>query len=139
VLPSTRREDPVNVWPFRGCLLVRRIHEKETAAGGIVPGASEGECEAGKVLAVGPRHVAGVEPRAVREVKAGDRIVFAGYSEIRIDGQAVLVVREDQVLAVLESRSPAAARVSAETPSIPEDLDQPPKSQEPSTSKAPGS
>jgi chaperonin GroES len=130
----------VNVWPFRGCLLVHRIDEKETAAGGIVvPAASEGECEAGKVLAVGPRHPAGVEPRAVREVKAGDRIVFAGYSEIRIDGQAVLVVREDQVLAVLESRSAAAGSGRAETPSIPDDLDQPPKSQEPSTSKAPGS
>jgi chaperonin GroES len=130
----------VNVWPFRGCLLVHRIDEKGTASGGIVvPGASGGECEAGKVLAVGPRQAAGVEPRAVRELKTGDRIVFAGYSEIRIDGQAVLVVREDQVLAVLESRSPAAGKVTAETPSIPDDLDQPPKSQEPSTSKAPGS
>jgi co-chaperonin GroES (HSP10) len=130
----------VNVRPFRGCLLVRRIDDKETAAGGsAVPRAAEGECEAGKVLAVGPGHAAGGVPRAVSEIKVGDRIVFGGSSEIRIDGQAVLVVREDQVLAVLASRSPAAERVRPEARPLPDDLDLLPKSEVPSTSKAPGS
>jgi chaperonin GroES len=128
----------VNVRPFRGCLLVRRIDEK-SADGIAVPGTSDGKCEAGKVLAVGPGHAAAAVPRAVSEIKVGDRIVFGGSSEIRIDGQAVLVVREDQVLAVLASRSPAAERARPEARPLPDDLLQPPKSQEPSTSKAPGS
>jgi chaperonin GroES len=130
----------VNVTPFRGCLLVRRIDEKETVAGeAVAPAASEGECQAGKVLAVGRGHAAGREPRAGANVDVGDRIVFARYSEIQIDGRAVLVVREDQVLAVLASRSPVAPRASAEARPLPGALDEDPRPQEPSTSKAPGS
>jgi co-chaperonin GroES (HSP10) len=128
----------VNVRPFRGCLLVRRVDEK-SADGTAVPGTSEGECEAGKVLAVGPHHPAGVVPRSVGEIKVGDRIVFGRSPEIRIDGQVVLVVREDQVLAVLASPSPGADRARPEGRPLPDDLQQPPKSKEPSTSKAPGS
>jgi chaperonin GroES len=92
----------VNVHPFRACLFVSRIDEQETASTGIaVAEGTTAEGEEGKVLAVGnPRKGA---TDVAMPVKVGDKIRFGKNSgtEIHIDGKAVLVVRQDQVLAVL--------------------------------------
>jgi chaperonin GroES len=94
----------MNVRPFRDCLLVHSLDEKRTADDVIeVPGASEEEPQKGKVLAVGPGNGQNGGTSVAFAIKVGDNILFGRQprTEIHIDGQSVLVVREDQVLAVL--------------------------------------
>jgi chaperonin GroES len=85
-------------------MLVRRTEEKETARGGIViPDTAKEKPMQGKVLAVGNGRVLENGKKLPLDVKVGDRILFGKYSgtEIKIDGEDVLVVREDEVLAVM--------------------------------------
>jgi chaperonin GroES len=85
-------------------MLVRRIEEKETAKGGIIiPDTAKEKPMQGKVLAVGNGRVLENGKKLPLDVKVGDRILFGKYSgtEIKIDGEEVLVVREDEVLAVM--------------------------------------
>jgi chaperonin GroES len=85
-------------------MLVRRIEEKETAKGGIIiPDTAKEKPMQGKVLAVGNGRVLENGKTLAPDVKVGDRILFGKYSgtEIKIDGEDVLVVREDEVLAVM--------------------------------------
>lgn len=94
----------MNVRPFRDCLLVHRVAEGPTREAAIPPPSVEEEpAQQGNVLAVAGVHAASGKTKVLPEVKVGDRILFGRHSgtEIRIDGQAVLVVREDQVLAIL--------------------------------------
>jgi chaperonin GroES len=84
--------------------LVRRIEEKETAKGGIIiPDTAKEKPQEGQVLAVGNGKVLDNGTKIALEVKAGDKILFGKYSgtEIKIDGEEVLILREDEVLAVL--------------------------------------
>jgi chaperonin GroES len=83
---------------------VRRIEEKETAKGGIIiPDTAKEKPQEGQVLAVGNGKVLDNGTKIALEVKAGDKILFGKYSgtEIKIDGEEVLILREDEVLAVL--------------------------------------
>jgi chaperonin GroES len=84
--------------------MVRRIEEKETAKGGIIiPDSAKEKPQEGKVLAVGNGKILENGTKIALDVKAGDRILFGKYSgtEIKIDGEDVLILREDEVLAVL--------------------------------------
>jgi chaperonin GroES len=88
----------MKVRPLHDRLMVRRIEEKETAKGGIIIPDTAKEKPAvgnGKILENGTK--------VALEVKAGDKILFGKYSgtEIKIDGEDVLILREDEVLAVL--------------------------------------
>ena len=92
------------VRPLHDRLLVRRIEEKATAKGGIViPDTAKEKPQEGEVLAVGNGKVLDNGTKIALEVKAGDKILFGKYSgtEIKIDGEEVLILREDEVLAVL--------------------------------------
>jgi len=94
----------MKVRPLHDRLLVRRIEEKEMARGGIIiPDTAREKPMEGKVLAVGNGRVLENGKRLALDVKAGDRILFGKYSgsEIEIDGEEVLVVREDEVLAIM--------------------------------------
>jgi chaperonin GroES len=94
----------MKVRPLHDRLLVRRIEEKETAKGGIIiPDTAKEKPMEGKVLAVGNGKVLENGKRLALDVKVGDRILFGKYSgtEIKIDGEEVLVVREDEVLAIM--------------------------------------
>jgi chaperonin GroES len=94
----------MNVRPFRDYLLVHRLDDKQTADGvSDVTAVSAEDPEQGKVLAVGRGKPPGDRTPAPLAIKVGDTILFGRHprTEISIDGQAVLVVREDQVLAVL--------------------------------------
>jgi chaperonin GroES len=85
-------------------MLVRRIEEKETAKGGIIiPDTAKEKPMQGKVLAVGNGRVLENGKTLALDVKVGDRILFGKYSgtEIKIDGEEVLIVREDEVLAIM--------------------------------------
>ena len=94
----------MKVRPLHDRLLVRRLEEKETAGGGIIiPDTAREKPMKGKVLAVGNGRVLENGKKRPLDVKVGDKILFGKYSgtEIEIDGEEVLIVREDEVLAIL--------------------------------------
>lgn len=95
----------MKVRPLHDRLLVRRLEEKETARGGIIiPDTAREKPMEGKVLAVGNGRVLENGKKLALDVKVGDTILFGKYSgtEIKIDGEEVLMVREDEVLAIVE-------------------------------------
>ena len=94
----------MKVRPLHDRLLVRRIEEKETVKGGIIiPDTAKEKPQEGEVLAAGNGKVLENGTKVALDVKVGDKILFGKYSgtEIRIDGEDVLILREDEVLAVL--------------------------------------
>ena len=94
----------MNVRPLHDRLLVRRIEEKETVKGGIIiPDTAKEKPQEGEVIAAGNGKVLENGTKVPLDVKAGDKILFGKYSgtDIRIDGEDVLILREDEVLAVL--------------------------------------
>jgi chaperonin GroES len=85
-------------------LLVKRIEEKETVKGGIIiPDTAKEKPQEGEVLAVGNGKVLENGTKIPLDVKVGDKILFGKYSgtDIKIDGEEVLILREDEVLAVV--------------------------------------
>ena len=94
----------MKVRPLHDRLLVRRVEEKETVRGGIlIPDTAREKPMEGKVLAAGSGRVLGNGKKRALDVKVGDRILFGKYSgtEIKVDGEEVLMVREDEVLAIV--------------------------------------
>jgi len=94
----------MKVRPLHDRLLVRRVEEKEMARGGIIiPDTAKEKPMEGKVLAVGNGRLLENGTKVALDVKVGDRILFGKYSgtEITIDGEDVVVVREDEVLAIM--------------------------------------
>jgi chaperonin GroES len=94
----------LKVRPLHDRLLVRRIEEKETAKGGIIiPDTAKEKPQRGEVLAAGNGKILDNGTKLPLDVKVGDKILFGKYSgtEIKIDGEDVLILREEEVLAVL--------------------------------------
>jgi len=94
----------MKVRPLHDRLLVRRIEEKETAKGGIIiPDTAKEKPQKGEVLAAGNGRILDNGTKIALEVKVGDKILFGKYSgtEVKIDGEDVLIFREDDVLAIL--------------------------------------
>ena len=92
------------VRPLHDRLMVRRIEEKETAKGGIIiPDTDKEKPQEGEVLAVGSGKILDNGTKLAMDVKVGNKILFGKYTgtEIKIDGEDVLILREDEVLAVL--------------------------------------
>jgi len=94
----------MKVRPLHDRLLVRRIEEKETAKGGIIiPDTAKEKPQKGEVLAVGNGKILENGTKIALDVKVGNKILFGKYTgtDIKIDGEEVLILREDEVLAVL--------------------------------------
>jgi chaperonin GroES len=94
----------LKVQPLHDRLLVRRIEEKETVKGGIIiPDTAKEKPQEGEVLAVGNGKILENGTKLPLDVKVGDKILFGKYSgtDIKIDGEEVLILREDEVLARL--------------------------------------
>jgi chaperonin GroES len=94
----------MKVRPLHDRLLVRRIDKEETAKGGIIiPDTAKEKPQEGEVLAAGNGKILENGTKVPLDVKAGDKILFGKYSgtEIKIDDEEVLILREDEVLAVL--------------------------------------
>ena len=92
------------VRPLHDRLLVKRIEEKETVKGGIIiPDTAKEKPQEGEVLAVGNGKILDNGTKIPPEVKVGNKILFGKYTgtDIKIDGEEVLILREDEVLAVL--------------------------------------
>jgi chaperonin GroES len=85
--------------------LVRRIQEEEKTKGGIIiPDTAKEKPQEGKVVAVGKGKTTEEGKLIAPDVKAGDRILFGKYSgsEVKIEGEEHLILREDDILGVLE-------------------------------------
>jgi chaperonin GroES len=94
----------MKVRPLHDRLIVRRVEDKETARGGIViPDTAKEKPMEGEVLAVGKGKLLEDGTTLALDVKVGDRVLFGKYSgtEIEIEGEDVLIVREDEVLAIM--------------------------------------
>jgi len=94
----------MNVRPLHDRVLVKRIEEKEVVKGGIIiPDTAKEKPMEGEVIAAGPGKITDSGARAALDVKAGDRILFGKYSgtEIKIDGEEYLIMREDEILAIV--------------------------------------
>ena len=92
------------VRPLHDRLIVRRIEEKETVKGGIIiPDTAKEKPQEGEVLAVGNGKLLDNGTKVALDVKVGDKILFGKYTgtDIKIDDKEVLILREDEVLAVL--------------------------------------
>ena len=95
----------MNVRPLHDRIIVQRIDEGEQKIGGIiVPDSAKEKPQQGKVIAAGNGKSNDEGDRVPLDVKAGDRILFGKYSgqEIKLDGDEYLIMREDDVLAVVE-------------------------------------
>jgi chaperonin GroES len=94
----------MKVRPLHDRLVVRRIEEKETVKGGIIiPDTAKEKPQEGEVIAVGNGKVLDSGTKVPMDVKAGDKVLFGKYSgtDIKVDGQEYLILREDEVLAVI--------------------------------------
>ena len=95
----------MKVKPLHDRILVRRIEEEEKTKGGlIIPDTAKEKPQEGKVIAVGKGQVNDDGELRPLDVRKGDRILFGKYSgtEIQLEGEEHLIIREDDVLAVLE-------------------------------------
>ena len=93
------------VRPLHDRLLVKRIEEQETIKGGIIiPDTAKEKPQEGEVIAVGNGKVLDNGTKLALDVKAGDKILFGKYSgsEIKLDGEEHLIMREEDILGVLE-------------------------------------
>jgi chaperonin GroES len=99
-----------NLTPLHDRVLVRRLEEKDTAKGGIIiPDTAKEKPQEGEVIAVGAGKIEKGK-RIPLEVKVGDRILFGKFtgSDIKIDDQEYLVLREEEILAKLSGIAKAA-------------------------------
>jgi chaperonin GroES len=95
----------MKVTPLNDRIVVKRIEEEEKTKGGIIiPDAAKEKPVEGRVIAIGAGKMSEKGERVAPEVKVGDKILFGKYSgtEIKIDGDEHLIMREDDILAVIE-------------------------------------
>jgi chaperonin GroES len=95
----------MKVRPLHDRLLVERLEEKEVKKGGIIiPDTAKEKPQEAKVIAVGNGKVTDDGKKIPLDVKAGDKILFGKYSgsEVKIDDKEYLIMREEDVLAILE-------------------------------------
>ncbi len=95
----------MNMKPLNDRVLVKRLESEEKTAGGLyIPDTAKEKPSKGEVVAVGPGKVADNGQRVAMAVKAGDTVLFSKYAgtEIKLDGIEHLVMREDDILAVLD-------------------------------------
>ena len=95
----------MNVRPLHDRLIIQRLEDGEQKVGGIIiPDSAKEKPQQGKVIAVGNGKVADDGQRVPLDVKAGDTILFGKYSgqEIKLEGVDYIIMREDEVLAVID-------------------------------------
>jgi len=95
----------MNIRPLNDRVIVKRLEEEKTSPGGIViPDSATEKPVRGEVVAVGAGKVLDNGQIRALAVKAGEKVLFGKYAgtEIKVDGQEILVMREDDIIAVLE-------------------------------------
>ena len=95
----------MGIRPLQDRLIVKRLDEEETTAGGIIiPDTAKEKPQEGKVIAVGKGKVGEDGKVQPLDVKKGDKVLFSKYggTEVNIEGEEHLIIREDDVLGVVE-------------------------------------
>jgi chaperonin GroES len=101
----------MNIRPLYDRIVIKRIEEKEVVQGGIIiPDSAKEKPQEGEVFAVGQGKRLENGNVVALDVKVGDRILFGKYSgsEIKLDGQEYIIMREDEVLGILEGATQEA-------------------------------
>ena len=107
--------------PLHDRIIVRRLEEGEQKVGRIIiPDTAKEKPQQGTVIAVGNGKANGKGTRVPLDVKAGDRILFGKYAgqEVKLDGQEYFIMKEDDVLAVIEGRPTQTASATSGTSTI---------------------
>ena len=102
----------MTVRPLHDRILIKRVEEKESIKGGIIiPDTAKEKPQEGEVIAAGNGKKTEEGKVIPLDVKAGDRILFGKYSgtEIKLDNQEYLILREDEVLGVIDAAKHSAA------------------------------
>jgi chaperonin GroES len=95
----------MNIRPLHDRIIIQRLDEGEQKVGGIIiPDTAKEKPQQGKVIAAGTGKIRDDGTRQTPDVKAGDLILFGKYSgqEIRVDGEDYLIVREEEVLGIID-------------------------------------
>jgi chaperonin GroES len=95
----------MKIRPLQDRLILKRVEEEEKTKGGIIiPDSAKEKPQEGKITAVGPGKVTDDGKKIPMDVKKGDRVLFSKYAgtEIKIDGEEHLIMREDDILGVIE-------------------------------------
>lgn len=96
----------MNMRPLHDRVIIKRMEEERTSAGGIViPDSATEKPSKGEVIAVGNGKVLEDGQTRALDVKVGDKVLFGKYSgtEVKVDGEDLLVMREEDIMAVIES------------------------------------
>lgn len=108
-------EKAMKIRPLYDRIVVKRIEETERMQGGLyIPDSAKEKPQEGEVVAVGKGKRLEDGKVVSLDVQVGDRILFGKYSgsDIKIDGQEVLIMREDEVLGILDAKPVAAQKAS---------------------------
>jgi chaperonin GroES len=103
----------MHIRPLYDRIVVKRIEEKETKVGGLfIPDSAKEKPQEGEVVAVGQGKRNDEGKLIPLDVKAGDRILFGKYSgsDIKVDGNEYMIMREDEVLGILEDTAKLAKK-----------------------------
>jgi chaperonin GroES len=95
----------VNIRPLHDRVVVKRLESEEKTAGGIVlPGSAQEKPIMGEIVATGAGRVLDNGDKAALDVKTGDKVLFGKFAgtEIKLEGEDYLVMREDDIFAVVE-------------------------------------
>ena len=96
-----------NFRPLHDRVVVKRVESEEKTAGGIIiPDTAKEKPQEGEIVAVGPGGRDEAGKLIPIDVKAGDRVLFGKYggNEVRLDGEELLIMREEDILAVINSK-----------------------------------
>ena len=97
----------MNIRPLHDRVVVKRLEQKETMRGGIIiPDTAKEKPQEAEVVAVGPGKLNDDGKRVAPDIKVGDKVLVGKYSgsDIKIDGEDYVIVREDEILAVVGSK-----------------------------------
>ncbi|MEN9503301.1 MAG: co-chaperone GroES [Pseudomonadota bacterium] len=95
----------MTIRPLHDRVVVRRVEEeRKTASGIIIPDNAAEKPDRGEVLAVGPGKIGDDNERVAMQVQVGDKVLFGKYAgtAVKVDGQELLIMREEDLLAVIE-------------------------------------
>ena len=95
----------MKIRPLNDRILVKRLEEEEKTAGGIIiPDSAKEKPAEGEIVAVGPGKMNDSGDRVAMDVKVGDRVLFSKYggTDVKLDGDDYLIMREDDILGVIE-------------------------------------
>ena len=95
----------MKIRPLNDRILVKRLEEEEKTAGGIIiPDSAKEKPAEGEIVAVGPGKMNDAGERSAMDVKVGDRVLFSKYggTDVKYDGDDYLIMREDDILGVIE-------------------------------------